>query len=289
MFDQTFVASDVWTIGFLIVLEALLSADNALVLALMVRHLPRVDQKKALLYGLGGAFALRTIAILLAAFIIKFWWLQAIGALYLLYLPLKHFRTAMQGDVLKAPKVMGFWMTVLMLNLVDTAFALDSVLAAVAVVDTVQHPDKLWVVVAGAVIGIIVLRFAAAYFIRLLEKYPVLDHVAYLLVGWAGIKLLLISGHSFGDWYLIEQGTVLPFAIPHMPGWLFWGGMFTIAIGGGWWAFKHPKPPSERDDPGESIEEQAEGFEEIMGFQIKDDDDSDVPDGRRKEDDESKD
>jgi YkoY family integral membrane protein len=215
MFGQRFHPGDLGTIGVLVVLEALLSADNALVLAIMVRHLPRQQRKQALLYGLGGAFVLRTVAIVLAASIIQFWWLQLIGAIYLLYLPVNHFVGAAQGKEAKGKEGMSFWATVAYLNVVDLAFALDSVIAAVAVVDTVHHKDKLWVVVAGAIIGIVLLRFAASYFIRLLESYPVLDHVAYVLVGWAGLKLFLISGHSFEEWYLQDnKGSHLSFIMP---------------------------------------------------------------------------
>jgi YkoY family integral membrane protein len=233
MFPQTFALTDAGTIAFLVVLEALLSADNALVLAILVRHLPVGDQKKALMIGLGGAFVLRTLAIVLAAYIINFWWLQLIGALYLLYLPVKHFIQVARNQEHQSGKPMGFWMTVVYLNLVDTAFALDSVIVAVAVVDTIAHPDKLWVVVAGAVIGIILLRMAASFFIRLLERFPLLDHVAYLLVGWAGVKLCFISGHSFVDWFdKRHPSAALPFSIPEMPSWVFWLGMGIIAIGG---------------------------------------------------------
>lgn len=239
MFGQIFEWGDLATVGFLILLEALLSADNALVLAIMVRHLPRNMQRKALMYGLGGAFVLRSAAILLAAFIISFWWLQLIGALYLLYLPVKHFIDHASEKEIKG-KTMGFWATVVYLNLVDTAFALDSVIVAVAVVDTVRHPDKLWVVIAGAILGIVILRFAASYFIRVLEKYPVLDHVAYVLVGWAGLKLVFISGHSFERWYDGRNpGAPLPFSFPEMPAWLFWLGLGVIAIGGSWLAVRN--------------------------------------------------
>lgn len=266
IFGQKFHTHDFATIGVLVVLEALLSADNALVLAIMVRHLPRNMQRKALMYGLGGAFMLRTGAILMAAYIINFWWLQLIGALYLLYLPIKHFIQHVSDEGGPKGKEVGFWATVVYLNLVDTAFALDSVIVAVAVVDTVKHPDKLWVVVAGAIIGIVLLRFAASFFIRLLEKYPVLDHVAYLLVGWAGVKLLLISGHSFHGWYDKQNpSTPLAWDIPEMPSWLFWTGMGVIAIGGFWWAVQSAKknPPE--------VTGSAEQFESIFEEEVEDD------------------
>lgn len=245
MVPQTFSAPDLVTIGLLVVLEALLSADNALVLAIMVRHLPRGLQRKALLYGLGGAFVLRSTAVLLATTIISFWWLQLIGALYLLYLPIKHFHKSASASPTTPRAKHGFWRTVLYLELVDIAFAIDSVIVAVAVVDTVTNPDKLWVVIAGAMIGIVILRFAASFFIRLLERYPVLDHVAYALVGWAGVKLLLISGHTFTVWYEKRNGQTLGWTIPEMPGWLFWGGMAVISIGGTLLALRHRAKDSE--------------------------------------------
>lgn len=261
MFGQSFVPADLGTVGFLIVLEALLSADNALVLAIMVRHLPGEERRKALLYGLGGAFALRTIAILLAAYIIAFWWLQAVGALYLLILPIKHFADTARGGHQATGKRMGFWATVVYLNLVDTAFALDSVIVAVAVVDTVRNPGKLWVVIAGAVLGIVILRFAAGYFIRLLERYPVLDHVAYLLVGWAGVKLLFISGHSYQSKDNPFQPVQLPFAVPELPSWLFWTGMAVIAIGGTLVALRHERPISEQQEADADEIESATGVQ----------------------------
>lgn len=245
MFGQLFELSDVGTIAFLILLEALLSADNALVLAIMVRHLPRELQKKALLYGLGGAFVLRSTAIILAGYIISFWWLQLIGAMYLLFLPIKHFLSHSKKKDVVVRKA-SFWATVAYLELVDVAFALDSVIVAVAVVDTVRNPDKMWVVIAGAVAGLIILRFAATYFIRILERFPMLDHVAYLLVGWAGVKLILISGHSFERWYVKPgSGNTMPFHIPEMPPLMFWAGMAIIAIGGTWYAVKKGGAPEE--------------------------------------------
>src|SRR5438270_871751 len=80
-----------WYIGVLAFLEGLLSADNALVLALMVRHLPRKEQKRVLRYGIWGAVAFRFVAVLLSALLLKFWFFKVFGGLYLLYLAISHF------------------------------------------------------------------------------------------------------------------------------------------------------------------------------------------------------
>ncbi len=210
MYGQTFAWGDIPIIGLLFILEGLLSADNALVLAIMVRHLDGAKQKKALNLGLGMSFAFRVLAILLATLVIRLWWLQLIGALYLLYLPIKHF--VHQGpEGRERPKSKAsFGATVLALGITDVAFAVDSVLAAVA---TVPQHDKLWIVIVGALLGVVTLRYASKAFLSLLSKYPALDHVAYLLVGWAGVKLLFLSGHTFEK----AMPGVIPFPIPELP------------------------------------------------------------------------
>lgn len=262
MFGQTFHVSDLAGVGALIVLEALLSADNALVLAIMVRHLPKKLQQKALLYGLGGAFVFRFIAIIFAAVVLKQWWLQGAGALYLLALPIKHFLTHKKGDDAKAVKG-GFWQTVIAVELTDIAFALDSVLAGIGFISRPGQgilEDKIWVVYAGAIIGIILLRFAASLFIRLLEKYPDLDHVAYLLVGWVGVKLLFHAAAKFQEIY----PNSLSFTIPHLHEAVFWGGLGLIAVVGGIVAYV-------RRTPGDtSLEDEAEVMEEAQDLRITD-------------------
>lgn len=225
-FGQSFQVSDLGVVVFLIILEGLLSADNALVLAIMVRHLPRELRHKALLYGLGGAFVFRGIAIVLASKIIAFWWLQAIGALYLLYLPAKHFWMRARAKEIK-PVQGGFWRTVIAVEIADIAFAIDSVLAAVAVV---KGADKLWVVYTGAIVGVILLRFAAGFFIRILERYPALDHVAYVIVGWVGVKLAFMAIHNFTVYWDSTHTDKVPFHVPEMPAAVFWSVLALIAV-----------------------------------------------------------
>jgi YkoY family integral membrane protein len=251
---QIFEYGDIAVIGMLILLEGLLSADNALVLALMVRHLPKDQQARALTYGLGGAFIFRAIAILLATLIMKLWWLQAIGAGYLIYMTAKHFWSNKDHHEEKeaghrADKA-GFWKTVFLVEITDIAFAVDSVLAGVALAkaSTKQlFESKLWVVYTGAVIGIVLLRYAAKYFLKLLDKFPALEHLAYALVGWAGIKLLVMAGHHFT--IEVKPG----FTIPEMEPPVFWTVLVLILIAGTWHAVRNANPNA--DDIPDSIEE----------------------------------
>lgn len=269
MFEQQiFQYADLPVVGVLILLEGLLSADNALVLAVMVRHLPQEQRHKALLYGLGGAFLFRAIAILAAGWIMSLWWLQLIGALYLVFITVKHFfftpgHSDEEAIGHKADNK-GFWQTVLLVEFADIAFAVDSVLAGVALVSasiskgsSITLGNKIWVVYTGAIIGVILLRFAAGFFIKLLEKFPALEHMAYAVVGWAGVKLLFHAGHTYTEF--AKPG----FDIPKLPQVLFWSVLALLIIGGTAYAVLHQRKNvviddneiESPDDPPESPEE----------------------------------
>ena len=224
------VSADYPVIGFtilwLVFLEGLLSADNALVLAMMVRHLPKEAQKRALRYGIWGAFIFRVIAVSLANLLLHFWFLKVVGGCYLLYLAIGHFfmKGDEDGDGVGRGNVRGFWRTVVAVELADIAFSIDSILAAVALADglpeTIGANWKYVIVVTGGVLGIIAMRFVAGYFIILLERFRGLETGAYGLVAWIGLKLTASGLHT---------AKVIP---QEMNEWVFWIGMFLIVLFG---------------------------------------------------------
>ncbi|WP_438823767.1 TerC family protein, partial [Bacillus sp. JJ1764] len=137
--DVSLILEYGWVLLVLIVLEGLLAADNALVLAIMVKHLPEEERRKALFYGLGGAFVIRFASLFVISFLVDVWQVQAIGALYLIFMAINHiFRKIFKGKVEEkhedesVKKHSGFWATVLKVEIADIAFAVDSILAAVA-------------------------------------------------------------------------------------------------------------------------------------------------------------
>src|SRR5205823_920225 len=91
MFGQTFDPHDLAIIGLLVILEGVLSIDNALVLGLLARRLPKVLQGKALTYGLVGAFVFRILAIAAASFLLHWRLVKFLGGAYLVYVAVKHF------------------------------------------------------------------------------------------------------------------------------------------------------------------------------------------------------
>jgi YkoY family integral membrane protein len=190
--------ADFVTIGLLIVLEGLLSADNALVMAVMVLSLPRRDQTKALRYGLVGAFIFRTIATLLATSLIQIVWIKLLGGLYLLYLSYQHFRQRAEhgGATTGPPPAQGwlglspFWGTVVRVEVMNLAFSIDSILVAVAM------SNKTWVILTGGLLGIVALRIVVGQLLGLIKRFPALVDGAFVIIAWVGIKLLLEYAHE---------------------------------------------------------------------------------------------
>ncbi len=231
-----------WVLVVLIVLEGLLATDNAVVMAVMVKHLPKPQQKKALFYGLVGAFVFRFAALFMITFLVNIWQIQALGAAYLLIISIKNIYDkvthSQKSDTNKKPrKQSGFWMTVLKVELADIAFALDSMLAAVALAVTLPelgdfhiggiNGGQFVVMLLGGMIGLIMIRFAARQFVVLLEKYPTLETAAFLIVGWVGVKLVVLT--------LAHPALqILPEAFPHSTAWksIFWIVLLILAVGG---------------------------------------------------------
>jgi YkoY family integral membrane protein len=185
-------AADYLTIGLLVLLEGLLSADNAMVLAVLVLGLPKHQQKSALRYGIGGAFLFRALATLLAVYLISLSWVKLVGAGYLLYLTYHHFSQQGDAETRRAPPkatamlgLSAFWTTVLKVELTDIVFAIDSILVAVAM------SPKIEVVLAGGILGIITMRLVIGQLIAVVERYPALVDGAFIIIGWVGIKLLV--------------------------------------------------------------------------------------------------
>jgi YkoY family integral membrane protein len=191
--------SDFVTIGVLVALEGLLSADNALVMAIMVLGLPRRDQRKALRFGLIGGFGLRIIATILAVYLIRIAWVKLLGGLYLLYLTWQHFTQSGGAEARRAPPkakpafgLSALWATIVKVEMVNLAFSVDSILVAVAM------SPKTWVVVTGGVLGIVALRLVVGQLLTLIQRYPTLVDAAFVIIAWVGVKLLAEYLHVIG-------------------------------------------------------------------------------------------
>ena len=229
-------------IGNLIIIESLLSVDNAAVLATMVMDLPKEQRQKALRYGIIGAYVFRGLCLLFASFLIQIWWLKPLGGLYLLFLVFNYFRsksTPEKTDDLLNKKehwfykatvgwMNQFWATVALVEIMDLAFSIDNVFAVVA------FTENLVLIWTGVFIGILAMRFVAQWFVKLMGRYPFLEPAAFLVIAVLGFKLVLsvyehfrpgdevskfLSGHT-ADW-LTSLVTVLIFVVPVITSLLF--------------------------------------------------------------------
>jgi YkoY family integral membrane protein len=240
IFDNPF--SSLMIIANLIIIESLLSVDNAAVLATMVMDLPKEQRNKALKYGIIGAYVFRGICLLFASLLVKIWWLKPLGGLYLFYLAYDYFttkKTAVKSDDTLNKEtnwlyrntigLFGtFWATVILVELMDLAFSIDNVFAAVA------FSDNIILIWLGVFIGILSMRFVAQLFVKLMEHYPFLQTSAFIVIAILGLKLSLslyehfypandvskfLSSHE-ADW-LTSILTVSVFFIPVLTSILF--------------------------------------------------------------------
>lgn len=286
----------------LILIESLLSVDNAAVLATMVMDLPARDRARALRYGIIGAYAFRGLCLLFAAWLVNIWWLKPLGGIYLLWLAADYFKDKLRygeagSDLFKfatifgflafvqadAPLVLGsfsfnlfwlvqagmglyaiyllyslfilpededddgqinksnnriyqffyrkigvFWSTVILVEIMDLAFSIDNVFAAVA------FTKNIWLICIGVFIGILAMRFVAQWFVRLMEKYPFLANAAFLVIAILGLKLTFsviahLWPHSLYAQVMetekadlaVSLVTMSCFALPILSSWLF--------------------------------------------------------------------
>lgn len=211
----------------LVIIESLLSVDNAAVLAVMVRGLPERDRARALRYGLFGAYFFRGLCLFFIGLLMTVYWLKIVGGLYLLYLMIGFFTSAKDtpSEIVKdspgkekklfrmASRIglSQFWATIVLVEYMDLVFSIDNVFAANAL------SDNFWVIMAGVAIGMLAMRFVAGRFEKLMRKYPRLEMSAFIVIGILGVKLifsgsahyvvgmrdieLLLEGHSFDLWF----------------------------------------------------------------------------------------
>lgn len=183
----------------LVIIEGLLSVDNALAIAALAAHLPAAERTRAMRLGIIGAYPLRVLALFAASLIIQNAWLKILGAAYLLHLMADHFAEDAAEDADGAGgahgrHVRGFWSAVVAIQFLNLSLSVDNVVAAVAM------SPVFWVVCTGVLIGILALMFLAGWCLRLIERFPILEDAAFLLIGYVGVILLYELGthHEIG-------------------------------------------------------------------------------------------
>lgn len=208
-FIELYFGTDIKTILFivfnLVIIESLLSVDNAAALAMMVKDLPPKQQGKALKYGIFGAYFFRGLCLIFSSLLIQITWIKALGGFYLMWIAINHFlskkdlntevteeiekgwlRRMKDGFYNKTLGLVGpFWATVTLVEIMDLSFSIDNIFAAVA------FTDKIGLICLGVFIGILAMRFVAQKFVVLMEKYPKLEMAAFIVLLLLGLKLVV--------------------------------------------------------------------------------------------------
>ena len=192
--DQIDSWSEILTLlPILISLELLLSADNAVALASLTKSLKDPnDRTNALNIGITISLILRILLILLSSFLLKFLFIRIFAGFYLIYLFLsnvtlknKNIDNSQNNDLSNVNKKFDFLKVVALLSITDLAFSIDSITTAVAI------SDQYILIVIGALIGVIALRFTSEIFLRLLEYFIRLEMAGYIAILIIGVKLIL--------------------------------------------------------------------------------------------------
>ena len=192
--DQIDSWSEILTLlPILIILEILLSADNAIALASLTKSLKNSeDRTRALNIGITISLILRIFLILLSAFLLKYLIIRILAGLYLIYLFFSN--VILKGKNYSDEEIkkdysnfnkINFIKVVALLSVTDLAFSIDSITTAVAI------SDQYILVVTGAVIGVIALRFTSEIFLRLIEYFTRLEMAGYIAILIIGSKLIL--------------------------------------------------------------------------------------------------
>ena len=192
--DQIDSWSEILTLlPILIILEILLSADNAIALASLTKSLKNSeDRTRALNIGITISLILRIFLILLSALLLKYLIIRILAGLYLIYLFFSN--VILKGKNYSDEEIkkdysnfnkINFIKVVALLSVTDLAFSIDSITTAVAI------SDQYILVVTGAVIGVIALRFTSEIFLRLIEYFTRLEMAGYIAILIIGSKLIL--------------------------------------------------------------------------------------------------
>ncbi len=173
----------------IMIIDGILSVDNAMVNAAIAKDLPPNEQRKAIIFGLAAGAVLRVIALLFVGVILAFPELKVLGAMYLGWLCAKYFFFHGEEEEAAKPAQAQLRSAIIAIGLADIAFSVDNVVASVGMSDYIS------VVIIGVLSSVVVMMFATQIVLVLLKRYPTLEHAAFVLIGLIAVKILVEDAH----------------------------------------------------------------------------------------------
>ena len=191
---ETLVVPEFWIgLGVIIWVNIILSGDNAVVIALAARSLPKHQQKQAIFWGAGAAVVLRIILTIVAVKLLEFPFLKLIGGAALLWIAVKLLvpEDEDDGDVAASTQLWGAVKTILIADLVMST---DNVIAVAA-----AAKGSILLLTLGLVISIPLVIFGATLLMVLMERYPVIITLGAAVLGWTAGEMG-VTDPAVVDW-----------------------------------------------------------------------------------------
>jgi YjbE family integral membrane protein len=169
----------------IILINIVLSGDNAVVIALAARSLPARQQKQAVMWGAGAAVVMRIVLTIIAVEMLKWPWLKLIGAVLLLWIAVKLLmpEEGGEGDVNASENL---WAAIKTILIADLVMSLDNVIAVAG-----AAKGDLGLVVFGILISIPIIVWGSQFVLKLMDRFPVVITLGAALLGWIGGDMLL--------------------------------------------------------------------------------------------------
>jgi YjbE family integral membrane protein len=225
-----------WTgLGLIIWVNIILSGDNAVVIALAARSLPKHQQNKAVFWGAGAAVVLRIVLTLFAVALLRYPYLKIVGGLLLLWIAVKLLMPEDGGDDIESSD--NLIQAIKTILIADLVMSLDNVIAVAA-----AAKGSILLLVLGLLISIPLVIFGATLLMKLMERYPIIITVGAALIGWVAGEML-VTDPVLIDWI----ATNMAWMDMHLPlgmGEVSWGqivGATTVVILGKWLAARAAK------------------------------------------------
>jgi YjbE family integral membrane protein len=216
----------------IIMIDLLLSGDNAVVIALACRNLPEAQRRKGILYGVGGAIGLRVVLTFFAVSLLALPYLKLVGALLLLWIGIKLILPEEEehgeGNIKAEAHLWGAIKTII---IADFVMSLDNVLGVAAA----AH-GNVWLLVFGLLVSIPMIAWSSQFILKLIDRYPVIIYGGGALLGYVAGEMLVTEA-AFKQ--LVEENPYLHWLVPAT------GAVFVLAMGV--WLARRSKPAEVRD------------------------------------------
>ncbi|MCI2252858.1 TerC family protein [Domibacillus indicus] len=199
----------------IIMIDLVLAGDNAILIGLAARKLPKEQQKKVILWGAIGAIVIRAIATLLVVYLLEIPGLHLIGGILLVWIAYKLLVEEEEHEVNAADSLWGAVKTII---IADALMGLDNVLAVAGA----SH-GNMWLVVIGLLVSIPVVMWGSTLILRMIERYPIIIMIGAAILGWTASKMIV--GEPFMNGYFANPFIKYGFEIVVVAGILLAGAL----------------------------------------------------------------